>query len=348
MDVAKPFLKIRTFSFLPMLISFVGFSTFRGLMDVKVSAKIALLTNFVVMSLDPLLIHVFGVGVRGAAMATLSGDILAASIYIKLLRDRNLIPIRKLTKLPAWSSVAPLIKGGISLQLKSFSWNIIMLSVARVIQSMDDSGVVPAAHALALQTFQLGSILMGALGAASQTLVPTAIAKSTQQQINDDDVTTYDENGAVVTASVPTSTSTTYAQQLVKRLFVLGSSIGFSIGFIQMLLLPTLLKSSPLPEVREAARIPALLACGFQGINGLVSVGEGVLMGSGSFVWLSITSVLGAVGYLGALQIFPKQFGLTGVWMSSALFWLIRLAGIFLHLSWKNNPLRTTTTTTNK
>ena len=93
MDVAKPFLRIRTFSFMPMLISFVGFSTFRGLMDVKLSAQIALLSNLVLMALDPIFIHVFKFGVRGAAMAAVSGDLLAASIYIKILRGKNLILI---------------------------------------------------------------------------------------------------------------------------------------------------------------------------------------------------------------------------------------------------------------
>ena len=75
-----------------------------------------------------------------------------------------------------------------------------------------------------------------------------------------------------------------------------------------------------------------MIAIAFQGINGLVSVGEGIMMGSGSFSWLSVNIIFAALGYLGALQVFPEALGLTGVWISLSIFTLIRLAGVLVHL----------------
>lgn len=312
--MAVPYLRTRAFSFMPMLVAFVGFSTFRGMMDVTTSVKIALISNMVTIVLDPLLIHVLGMGVHGSAIASVAGDTVNAMIYIKLLIGRGLIMWKKLLRLPSWRTLAPLVKGGIALQIRSFALNLTQLMVARVIQSIDDTGVAPAAHALAMQTFMFGGVFLGALGMATQTMVPNAMARGRD---------TGDGNMAE---------GVTYAEALVKRLFNWGIGLGFAIGLIELLFLPIILKSSPLPEVRAAARTPALISISFQWINGVIQVGEGVMMGSGNFEWLAINAVVAVLGYLGALRVFPKMFGLTGVWMSLATFSLMRSAGVWAYL----------------
>ena len=314
LDVATPYLRIRAFSFFPMLFAFVGFSAFRGTMDVKTSVKITLISSFVTMFSEPILIHVLGIGVCGAAIASLCGELTSAFINLKLLKERNFITWEKIWRIPPTKSLAPLIKGGLSLQIRSFCLNFIFLMVARVTQSLDDTGVSAAAHALAAQTFQLGGIILGALGMASQTMIPKAMISSTEM------------NGGRPVSSISN------AQPLIKRLFMWGSTIGFMVGFVQLLLLPAILRSSPLPEVRQAARNPALIAIAFQGVNGLVSVGEGIMMGIGSFSMLSVNIILATMGYFGALRIFPGTLGLTGVWISMAIFTMIRLAGVLVHL----------------
>lgn len=310
LEVARPYLRIRAFSFFPMLLSFVGFSAFRGTMDVQTSVKVTMVASSITMLLEPLLIHVLRVGVRGAAMATLSGEIVSALIYLKLLSNKQFISWRKVFKVPSWDSVAPLVKGGISLQLRSFCMNFTFLMVARVIQSLDDTGVSAAAHALAAQTFQLGGIVLGALGMAAQTMVPKAM---------------IDPNNSSLS-------SVSNARQVIKRLLMWGSTMGFSIGLVQLAFLPAILRSSPLEEVRKTARVPALIAIAFQGVNGIVSVGEGIMMGTGSFTWLSISIVLAALGYLSALRVFASNWGLTGVWISLSCFTIIRLLGVLTHL----------------
>lgn len=295
-----------------MLLSFVGFSAFRGTMEVQTSVKVSFASQFVTILLEPILVHVLKIGVRGAAMSSLAGETAAALIYLKLLVDRQLLSFQKVFRIPPMQSLLPLLKGGISLQVKSLCMNLTFLMVARVIQSLDDTGVSAAAHALAAQTFQLGGIFLGALGVASQTMVPTAMVKT-------------DNNGSSIS-------SITSAKPLIKRLLQWGSTLGVVIGLVQLIFLPAILKSSPLEEVRQAARAPALIAMAFQAVNGVVSVGEGIMMGSGSFIWLSINSVFAALGYLGALRVFPDKLGLTGVWVSLSFFMLIRMVGVMVDL----------------
>ena len=308
-----PYLRIRAFSFLPMLVAFVGFSTFRGTMDVTTSVKIALFANIVTLVLDPILIHVMGLGVRGSAFAALAGDLVNAAINLKLLTDKNLIHVKKLLRLPSWARVAPLLKGGIALQIRSLALNLTQLMSTRTIQSIDGTGVAPAAHALAMQTFMMGGIFLGALGMSTQTMIPNAMAKEK-----------YPEHASF-------EQSTSYVDLLVRRLFRWGIGLGVTVGLIQMALIPIILNSSPLVEVRQAARIPALLSMSFQWISGFVNVGEGVMMGMGDFTHLAVNIVVGAFAYIGALRLFSPTFGLTGVWMGNAVFAMVRAAGVVFH-----------------
>jgi MATE family multidrug resistance protein len=320
LKIAKPYLRIRSLSFLPMLTSFVGFSAFRGTLDVKTSVMIAYSCNMLTVLLDPLLIHGLGFGVKGAALATFSAEIVSAITYLVLMRKRDLIRWSKILKLPSFTSLIPLLKGGMALQLRSFALNITFLMVARVIQSMDDTGVAAAANAMATQTFQLGGIVLGALSMVAQTVVPNAMVER------------YDDEQGKMVGGV------NYARTTVNRLMIWGLCIGVGVGALQLLLLPTIMKSSPLQEVRDAARVPALIASWFQGINGLVFVGEGVMMGTGSFMQLGLNTAVGTLGYLASLKIFPQRFGLTGVWIGLVAFTLIRLIGVFIHL-FVNGPL---------
>jgi Na+-driven multidrug efflux pump len=69
------------------------------------------------------------------------------------------------------------------------------------------------------------------------------------------------------------------AKNVVNRLMSWGFVLGVVLGGLQLLVLPLLQKSSPLEEVRKAAVIPSILASVYQIMNGLVFIGEGVMVG---------------------------------------------------------------------
>jgi putative MATE family efflux protein len=302
---AKPYLLIRSFSFMPALVSLVGFSAFRGMMDTVTPVQISLLSNLFHVVLDPILIFAAGFEVPGAAISTLTAELVAASAYLILMRRRKMIPgvFQVLVRPPTWKQLQPLIRGGAALQLRNLSLNLTFLAVARVVQSIDDTGVAAAAHALSLQTFQLGGIVFLAMSTVSQVVVPNETVNGGKKA----------------------------AKAVVHRLMSWGLVLGVALGSLQLLLIPIIQRSSPLAEVRSAARVPAILASVFQVINGLVFIGEGVMVGTGSFMQLSVSTLMATIGCLLALHHLPSRYGLVGVWLGFGVFNTIRLMGVITH-----------------
>lgn len=320
LQYARPYLFIRSFAFLPSLISLIGFSAFRGTLDTSTPLKISATSNMFNAILDPILMFTLGLGVPGAALATLGAEIISASGFFYLMLKRKMIRWSKLFRLPRWDQLKPLLEGGAALQLRNVALNLTFLAVARVTQSLDDTGVAAAAHALAIQVFQLGGVVLLALSVVAQTVVPNELVEKV-------DALTGKQTGGKRAA-----------KNVVNRLMSWGFVLGVSLGSLQLLMLPLLQKSSPLEEVRKAAVIPSILASVYQIMNGLVFIGEGVMVGCGNFLQLSMSTVVATTAALISLNTLPKMFGLTGVWMSFGVFNTFRLAGVWLHQT-KTGPL---------
>eukprot|EP00529_Nitzschia_sp_RCC80_P012114 CAMPEP_0113487862 /NCGR_PEP_ID=MMETSP0014_2-20120614/25722_1 /TAXON_ID=2857 /ORGANISM="Nitzschia sp." /LENGTH=571 /DNA_ID=CAMNT_0000381561 /DNA_START=50 /DNA_END=1762 /DNA_ORIENTATION=+ /assembly_acc=CAM_ASM_000159 len=290
LEYAKPYLLIRSFAFLPSLVSLVGFSAFRGILDTQTPVKISAAANVFNCILDPILIFGLVMGVPGAAAATLAAEVISAVTYLVLLKRRDLIKWAKLVQPPSWKSLEPLLKGGAALQLRNLSLNLTFLAVARVTQSIDTSGVAAAAHAMAIQTFQIGGIVLLALSTVAQTVVPTAMVAGPRQK------------GKKWGKSMENSTKIVggldYARATVNRLMSWGFVLGCGLGALQLLLLPAIRRATPIQEVRDAATMPAIIASVLQIINGLVFIGEGVMIGTGSFLQLSLSTVVATAGCL--------------------------------------------------
>lgn len=319
-EFARPYLVIRAFAFLPGIISLIGFSAFRGAMDTVTPLKISLFSNLMNAVLDPILIFTMNMGVTGAALATLASEVASAMIFMRMLFKRKMITSSKLFKLPELSRLIPLLKGGAALQLRNFALNLTFLSVTRVTQSIDDTGVAAAAHAMAIQTFQIGGIVLLALSTVAQTIVPNTMTERVDKE-------TGKKTGGILDAKAT-----------VNRLMSWGFILGSALGLLQVLLLPYLQKATPIEAVRKAARSPAILGSFYQVINGLVFIGEGVMIGTGSFLQLSLSTLVATLATLIALNTLPAVYGLTGVWMSFGVFNTLRLLGVWIHQK-VNGPL---------
>jgi Na+-driven multidrug efflux pump len=289
-------------------------------MDTVTPLKIALFSNLMNAILDPIFIFTLNMGVTGAALATLAAEIASAVIFTIMLTRRKMILPSKMFRVPEWAKLGPLLKGGAALQLRNFALNITFLAVTRVTQSIDDTGVAAAAHAMAIQTFQIGGIVLLALSTVAQIVVPNAMIEKIDEK-------TGKKSGGFIAAKDTTS-----------RLMRWGLILGLGLGSLQTALIPQLQKSTPIVAVREAARVPALLASLYQVINGLVFIGEGVMVGTGSFLQLSLSTLVATIGTVLALQKLPAAYGLTGVWMSFGVFNTFRLIGVFIHQK-INGPL---------
>jgi len=320
LQYARPYLRIRSFAFLPSLISLIGFSAFRGTLDTSTPLKISATSNIFNAILDPILMFTMAMGVPGAALATLASEIVSASGFFFLMLKSKMIRWSKIFRLPSWSALKPLLQGGAALQMRNVALNLTFLAVARATQSLDDTGVAAAAHALAIQVFQIGGIVLLALSVVAQTVVPNELIEKV-------DASTGKRTGGKRAA-----------KNVSNRLMSWGFLLGTGLGALQLLLLPMLQKSSPLEEVRKAAVVPSILASVYQIMNGLVFIGEGVMVGCGNFLQLSMSTVVATAAALISLKTLPNMFGLTGVWMSFGVFNSFRLLGVWLHQT-KYGPL---------
>jgi putative MATE family efflux protein len=159
-DHATPYLAIRAITFLPALLSTVGFAAFRGTMDVVTPLKISALSNVINVVMDPVFIFKLGMGVPGAAAATCLAEATAFCLYVRALVKRKLINLRSLFKPPDAESLKPLLVGGLSVQMRAVALNIAFLAVTKTTQALDTTGTAAAAHAITVQLWQLGGIFL--------------------------------------------------------------------------------------------------------------------------------------------------------------------------------------------
>jgi hypothetical protein len=133
-----------------------------------------------------------------------------------------------------------------ALQLRNVALNLTFLAVARVTQSIDQTGVAAAAHAMAIQVFQVGGIVLLGISSVAQTIVPNDLVER------------YDTNKDEMVGGVR------FARATVNRMMCWGFVLGGLLGMLQIGLLPVIRRSTPIVAVREAARVPSYLASIYQ------------------------------------------------------------------------------------
>ena len=313
-DYAVPYLRWRSLGMVPALFSATGFAAYRGLLNTVTPLKVSLFTNMLNLILDP--IFIFGgvgktaistawkgLGACGAAAATSIAEMTSSVIYLRLLIRRKLIQWSKLFQPPSMTSLLPLIKGGAAMLLRQATLNVAFVSAARRAQIMDPSGVSAAAYGITMQIYSLGVVAhLGVQGTAA-ALVPSSRA------VGGDDA----------------------AREVADRIFAWGSILGVVLALVQWFALPVVTQFfSPLPEVRQAVRGPAMISSFIHLVNGLVFAGEGVLLGLGSFKDLALITLLRVAAMISCLMS-PLGNSLNGVLISLAAFNLVQGLAVTLH-----------------
>lgn len=311
---AKPYLMIRALTFIPAMVSTVGFAAFRGTMDVRTPLRISLQSNLLNMIADPFFIFQLGLGVAGAAGATCMAEAGAFLMYLRSMAQRGMIRLHNF-QVPSLQALRPLLVGGTGVQLRSVAMNMAFIAVTRTTQALDSTGTAAAAHAITVQLWQLGGIVLLALSTVASILVPREMAQATNN-----------------VSSLTDPRVLRRSRVIANRLFSWGLFLGVGLGGLQLACLPLLLVFSPLPEVQSAARLPSIVGACLQVINGVVFIGEGIQQGNQYFGSLAAVTVVASA----AMIAFLKRFGqrsLIGVWVSFAVFNFIRLLGVLHHHS---------------
>lgn len=312
-------------------------------MDVVTPLKISLIANMVNILLDPVFIFPAKMGVVGAAVATCISEITSFALYMYYLSQCKLLQgIRR--GIPSLKALAPLLIGGLSIQLRSVALNTALLSVTRTAQRLDSvSGSVAAAHTISMQMFQLGSVASLAMGTVAAIIIPVVLGNSKNSNKNSSE-------GSPSPASPASAESFTakqnyhtllLAKQSGDRILVWGALLGLLLAALQAVAAGPLLRFfSPLTNVQSIARGPCLIGAALQFLNCLVWAGEGIQQGHQSFLSLALATVLGTIGMLGfvqytvppsALATLAPEHALSRVWLGFVVLALTRLVATMSH-----------------
>jgi len=270
MAFAVPYFLCRGISFLPAMLSTVGFATFRGTMDTVTPLAISAVANIFHILLLPLLIFNAGLGVVGAGIATVVSDLVSSAAYLTLLFRRGFVKMSSIFRVPNWGHMGELLQAGFSVQLRTVAMNAVFMAGAANIQAMDLSGTAAAAHTITTQFWSIGGTVLLALSTVAAILVPRALAES-------------EKAGNML-----------QAETTADRLLVWGFIAGSLLAAAQLALLPILKVFTPLVEVQQAAQLPFVIASLSQIMNGVTFVGEGIMQGHRAFLNLAINTVIGA------------------------------------------------------
>jgi putative MATE family efflux protein len=301
---AGPYIGWRALTFIPAIISTVGFAAFRGTLDVTTPMKITLVSQCINLVLDPILIFGAGtlkaMGVAGAAMATSASEVTAAGLYLSTMLKRNIITLKSLFCVPSWANIGKLMVGGAAVQLRSIAQNITFIAVMRAILTMDSTGTSAAAHTVSAQMFQLGLIAVLALSTLASILIP--------QRLN---------------AANKSEGGVWEAKKVADRLLIWGFLLGCFLGCLQAAALPALQFFTPLQNVQEMAKMPVLIGAVQMPLNGLVFVAEGLMQGHQAFMRLAGGMFVSTTLMIGALKIWGTT--VEGVWCCFFVFNVSRL-----------------------
>jgi putative MATE family efflux protein len=302
-EPAIAYLRIRALAAPAVLVVTAGHGIFRGYLDTRTPLVVTLGLNVVNLVLDPILIFGLGLGIEGAAMATVAAQWTGALWFLDLLLRRRRRALGIELTLPRPAELVPFLRIGGALALRTFAL-IGTMTLATAVATRVGT-VQVAAHQVATQLWLFLALVVDALAVAGQALVANY-------------------RGAGDPAA---------AREAANRLLVWGLRIGFALALAFLALAPVLPRLFT-PEVEVIAAIglvyPFIVV--MQPLNALVFVWDGVFLGAEDFRFLAVQMVLsGVAAGVVLLLVLPMGWGLLGVWWGMVTLMLVRA----LTLGWR-------------
>jgi MATE family multidrug resistance protein len=184
-DVADPavsYLRIRALATPAVLVVTAGHGAFRGHKDTRTPLKVAVGVNVLNFILDPILMFVLGLGLEGAAIATVIAQYAGAVWFLRLISQRDMAarPRGLRASLP---SLIDLGRNGALLTIRSG----LLLGALAVAASVATRLGPPeiAAHQLVAQVFLLSALLADSFAIAAQAMVGDTAARGDIGELND-------------------------------------------------------------------------------------------------------------------------------------------------------------------
>ena len=303
MEYARPYLRYEAFCMIPALVSATGFAAFRGMLDTVTPLKISLACHFLKMCLDPIMIFKTPIGFVGVVCSSMLAESVAGMVNLRLLLKKGLAKVGLLFTPPKKKNLMPLLTGGVTMMARQIAINIALVSTTRYAQGLDRTGIAAAAYGIVNQMYTIGFVAHVAMQGAAAALVPSTLAKS----------------------------GPTEARRMGDRIYGWSVAAGSFLAILQYLLLPYVIPAfTTLPEVQEAVKRPAQVACLLHLVNGPRFAGEGILMGLKGFFDLTAVTIVGSAIMVGCLQT-KLGTSLAGVFTANVIFCSYQTIALFLH-----------------
>jgi putative MATE family efflux protein len=299
---ATTYLRIRAVGIPLLLLGFVGHGAFRGVSDTRTPLVIAVVANVVNAVLTFWLVLGVGMGIAGAAWATVAAEGITVLAFVVLL-PRTRLPLAG-HGTPSWAELTVLLAVSRDLVLRTGGLVLGLLAISAAAARID--ATTAAAYQVLYQTMLLLSFLMDGLAIAGQAMVGTALGAG-------------DEDEARTTGRV------------VLAWGAVGGAVLAVVLWVAAGVLPRVLTDDA--AILAAVGTTWWLLAASQVVGGPVYALDGVLMGAEDFAFLRTSTVTaGVVGGVAGQLVASFGGGLLGLWIAVQLLMLVRFVALVTRL----------------
>ncbi|PON81309.1 Multi antimicrobial extrusion protein [Trema orientale] len=294
---AEKYLVTRSFGAPAVLLTLAMQGIFRGFKDTTTPLYVIMFGYSLNVALDPLLIFVCRMGIRGAAIAhVLSQYLMALILFLILMRKVNLLP-------PSLKDLqfGRFLKNGGFLLARVIAVTFCVTFAASLAARL---GATPmAAFQTCLQVWLTSSLLADGLAVAVQAILACAFAEKDYKK------------------------ATAAANRVLQMSFVLGLGLSLLVGV--GLYFGAGIFSRDV-HVLHLIRIGLPFVAATQPINSLSFVFDGVNYGASDFAYAAYSLILVAIASIAALIFLSKSGGFVGIWTALTIYMALRaFAGVW-------------------
>jgi len=293
-DLAERYLRIAVLGMPGFFAVLAGQGYLRGISDLRTPLMILLAGNVANVVLNVVLVYPAGLGLEGSAIGTAIAQLGMGSAFVVLL-----LRAPATTRRPRWSLIAPLIRVGGDLMVRTGALLASFLVASAVLARVGEASL--GAHQIAFQLFVFLALVMDAIAIAGQVLVGRMLGAG-------------DADNAFAAA---------------RRMIELSIAAGLVIGVVLLALtnvIPSAFTDDP-AVIERAETVWPLFAL-MQPLGGAVFALDGILIGAGDTRYLAGSMLLAGLGAYVPIALASLEFdwGITGVWCGLLALMFVRLA----------------------
>ncbi|XP_050221055.1 protein DETOXIFICATION 42 [Mercurialis annua] len=302
---AQQYLTLRALGAPAVLLSTAMQGAFRGLKDAKTPLYAIVIGDVTNLILDPIFMFVFGLGVRGAAIAhVISQYLITAILFWRLVQQVDLLPpsIKHLT-------FSRFLKNGSLLLIRVLAVTFFLTLSASLASRLESAPM--AAFEVCLQVWLATSLLADGYCVAGQALLAGAFAKRDYAEV--------------------TAIASRVLQLGLLLGLMLAAVIGVGLGFGGRLFTNDV-------DVLHMMIAAIPFVAGTLPINAVAYVFDGVFFGSSDYAYAAYSMVMVSIGSTLCLIFLSSSYKFIGLWIALAIFMSLRASVGFLRLGTGSGP----------